>query len=102
MKVQLFLILSVWSCAEWSRVDGHSPRFLPGLNQNRFNLNPQMLNQRPQRPPSTMNWPPQPDRQDREPQSSHPTSGKEFHLSAILGHHYDLAGISKCVQLKVA
>ena len=89
MKVHLFLILSVWSCAEWSRVDGQmmgSPRFLPGLNQNRFN-NHQMLPQRPQRqrppPPSPMNRPPQP---EREPQSSHPTSGKELHLSTIFGH----------------
>ena len=94
MKVQLFLILSVWSCAEWSRVDGQmmqpemmgSPRFLPGLNQNRFN-NHQMMPQRPPRqrppPPSPMNRPPQP---EREPQSSHPTSGKEFHVSAIFGH----------------
>ena len=79
MKVQLLLILSVWSCAEWSRVDGQmmgSPRFLPGLNHNRFN-NHQMMPQRPQRPPPPMNRPPQP---EREPQSSHPTSGKEFHI----------------------
>ena len=75
MKVQLLLILSVWSCAEWSRVDGQmmagNPRFLPGLNQNRFN-NHQMMPQRPQRPPPPMNRPPQP---ERESQSSHPTSG---------------------------
>merc|ERR1712008_159752 len=53
-----------------------SPRFLPGLNQNRFNNPHQMPNQRPQRPrpppPSLMNRPPQ---LEREPQSSHPTSG---------------------------
>ena len=82
MKVQLLLILSVWSCAEWSRVDGQmigSPRFLPGLNHNRFN-NHQMLPQRPLRTPPPMNRPPQP---EREPQSSHPTSGKEFRISAI-------------------
>ena len=88
MKVHLFLILSVWSCAKRSRVDDQmrgSPRFLPGMNQNRFNphmvvsittINPhhQMPNQRPQRqrppPPFPMNRPPQP---EREPQSSHPT-----------------------------
>ena len=51
-------------------------RFLPGLNQNRFN-NHQMMPQRPQRPPPPMNRPSQP---EREPQSSHPTSGKEFHI----------------------
>ena len=38
MKVHLFLILSVWSCAKRCRVDGQmmgSPRFIPGMNQNR-------------------------------------------------------------------
>merc|ERR1711956_114074 len=70
---------------EWGRVDGKmmgSPRSLPGLEQNRFNNHHQMLTQRPQRPrpppPSPMNRPLQP---EREPQSSHPTSGP------FAGHH---------------
>ena len=54
-----------------------SPRFLPEMNQNRFNPYMVIIQRQRPPPPFPMNRPPQP---EREPQSSHPTSGKEFHI----------------------
>merc|ERR1712172_406771 len=69
MKYYAILILTVWSCAEWGRVDGSShPTSGPFAGQH-SRPPPQVFNSPPPPPPAQQSSPPPP---PRNPQESQP------------------------------